>query len=73
MIIGIDFLSKVGIDICYSKGVVEWYSNTIPLWEATIMQNMFAFNEIIDSFFTSEEEDDLWDKECINTFATAKS
>ncbi len=24
----------------------------------------------MDSFFTFEEEGDLWDKECVNTFAT---
>lgn len=34
-----DLLSEVSIDICCSDGVIEWYSNTFPLQEATIIQS----------------------------------
>ena len=31
VILGSDFLTKIGLDIKYSTGEMEWYCNTLPL------------------------------------------
>jgi hypothetical protein len=30
IIFGADFLSKTGIDIKYSSGIIEWFNNKLP-------------------------------------------
>jgi hypothetical protein len=31
VIFGADFLSKTGIDIKYSSGIIEWFNNELPM------------------------------------------
>jgi hypothetical protein len=31
VIFGADFLSKTGIDIKYSSGIIEWFNNKLPM------------------------------------------
>lgn len=59
--------------MCNNEEVFEWYSNTIPLQEAPVMQNTLAFNKKIASFFTFGDKEDCWDLDYTNTFAPEKS
>jgi hypothetical protein len=31
IVFGADFLSKTGIDIIYSMGIIEWFNNELPM------------------------------------------
>ncbi len=33
VIFGADFLSKTGIDIKYSSGIIEWFDNKLPMYD----------------------------------------
>ena len=65
IIIGQDFLHKVGIDICYSNATVAWYGNDIPMrhqdfddrldFECVVNDHVM---QIEDEFFEQEFSDD---------------
>ena len=58
IIFGADFLTKIGMDISYRRGEVEWYGNTIMMREPSWLSN-HKFLHMCDSFFIQEEEDIL--------------
>ncbi len=39
MILGADFLSKTGIDVKYSTGIIEWFDNELPLHDTRYLQS----------------------------------
>jgi hypothetical protein len=39
VILGADFLSKLGIDVKYSTGTIEWFDNELPLHDTRYLQS----------------------------------
>jgi hypothetical protein len=39
VILGADFLSKTGIDVTYSTGIIEWFDNELPLHDTHYLQS----------------------------------
>jgi hypothetical protein len=39
VIFGADFLSKTGIDIKYSLGIIEWFDNELPMHDPRHLDN----------------------------------
>jgi hypothetical protein len=39
VILGADFLSKIGIDVKYSTGTIEWFDNELLLHDTCYLQN----------------------------------
>jgi hypothetical protein len=39
VILGADFLSKTGIDVKYSTGIIEWFDNELPLRDTRYLQS----------------------------------
>jgi hypothetical protein len=39
VIFGTDFLSKTGIDIKYSSGIIEWFNNKLPMCNPRQLDN----------------------------------
>jgi hypothetical protein len=39
VLLGADFLTKVGIDVKYSTGTMEWFDNELPLRNPHLLQN----------------------------------
>jgi hypothetical protein len=39
LILGADFLSKTGIDVKYSTGIIQWFDNELPLHDTRYLQS----------------------------------
>jgi hypothetical protein len=39
VILGVDFLSKTGIDVKYSTGTIEWFDNELPMRDTRTLQS----------------------------------
>ena len=39
VIMGADFLTKTGIDVKYSTGIMEWFDNELPLRNPHLLQD----------------------------------
>jgi hypothetical protein len=50
VILGADFLTKVGNDVKHSAGTMEWFNNELPLYNPCLLQNkeFEAIAEIIE-------------------------
>ena len=50
VIFGADFLSKTGIDIKYSSGIIEWFNNELPMRNPHHLDNKeyLAMAEILE-------------------------
>lgn len=60
MILGSDFLHKVGIDISYKRGVVEWYGNTIPLRDPLRFKDS-DYDAIAEGFMVQHDDEFIGD------------
>ena len=70
VIFGADFLTKIGMDISYRKGVMEWYGNSIKMREPWGLNNQ-EFLHMVDSFFL-QEEDDMFGEDWLDSYAVEK-
>ena len=52
---GADFLTKIGMDIKYSTGEMEWYGNTLPMREPWKLNDK-EFNSMAGSFLIQSRE-----------------
>ena len=58
VILGNDFINRVGIDILGSNGTVEWLGNSIPIRSPpTITQAEEDFNALFESYLIAMEND----------------
>jgi hypothetical protein len=50
VIFGADFLSKTGIDINYSSGIIEWFNDELPMRDPRHLDNKeyLAMAEILE-------------------------
>ena len=70
VILGYDFLQRVGIDIRYSTGKIEWFGNSIPLREAPCPEHTEEdFNALIESYLI-QMEDEYFGGELNDAYAT---
>lgn len=70
IVFGVDFLTKIGMDISYRKGVMEWYGNSIKTREPWGLNNQ-EYLRMVDSFFL-QEEDDMLGKDWLDSYAFEK-
>ena len=56
MIVGTDFLSKIGISINFSTNNCEWYGNTVPLRDPWSIRDS-DFDNLTDSFLIQSEDE----------------
>ena len=68
IIFGTYFLSKVGININYEKGFMEWYECILPLKDPFSLDTK-SFNDTEDVMFV-QTEDDLLGDDWLHSFAT---
>ena len=68
IILGSDFLSKVGMKINYEDSVVEWYDSKLPLRDPRGL-NPEDFKEMEDSLYIQIEEE-LLGEDWLDSFAT---
>ena len=61
IILGSDFLHKIGVDINYKTKEVTWYGDTIPLRNARDF-NAEDLNALVKCFSTQIDEDTLGDE-----------
>jgi len=68
IILSTDFLSKVGINIIYETGFIEWYECILPLRDPFSLDTKY-FNDIEDIMVVQTENELLGDN-CLDSFAT---
>ena len=56
VLIGADFLKKLGAKLDYESGIVEWLGNTIPMRNPHLTGTA-KYNHMLDSFYLQEEEE----------------
>ncbi len=57
VISGADFLSKTGIDIKYSSGIIEWFDNKLPMHDPRHLEDKkyLAMTEILEVQYEAEQ------------------
>jgi hypothetical protein len=57
VIFGADFLSKTGIDIKYSSGIIEWFDNKLPMHDPLHLEDKeyLAMTEILEVQYEAEQ------------------
>ena len=65
-----DFLPKIGMDISYSTGVMEWYGNSIKMREPWGLNDQ-EYLHMVDSYFL-QEEDDMFGEDWLDSYAIEK-
>ena len=70
MILDADFLTKIGMDIKYSTGEMEWYGNTLPMREPWKLDSQEYLN-MADSFLIQSEEE-IFGENWLESYAVEK-
>ncbi len=56
---GADFLSKTGIDIKYSSGIIEWFNNELPMHDPRQLDNK-EYLDMTEVFKVQREAEQLF-------------
>ncbi len=59
VILGADFLSKSGIDIKYSTGIIEWFDNELPMRDPHQLDGN-EYLAMVDILEVQREADDIF-------------
>ena len=70
VILGADFLTKIGMDIKYSTGEMEWYGNTLPMREPWKLDEKEYFN--MADLFLIQSEEELFGEDWFESYAVEK-
>ena len=70
IILGADFLTKIGMDIKYSTGEMKWYGNTLSMRESWKLNDK-EFNNMADSLLIQSEEE-LFGDDWLESYAVEK-
>jgi hypothetical protein len=65
VILGADFLSKTGIDIKYSTGVIEWFDSGLPMWEPHQLDSK-EYIAMMDIMEVQREAEDIFGMDWYN-------
>ena len=53
MIIGGNLMSKLGIDICYSKHIIEWDNAALPMRSRDLLMQKSAYDQAMENLYES--------------------
>ena len=68
IILGSNFLTKIGLDIKYSTGEMEWYDNTLPMREPWKIDNR-EFLAMADSYAVQTEDEETFGPDWLDNYA----
>ena len=68
IIFGTDFLAKVGINISYETGFMEWYECVLPLRDPHTLDSQ-TYKDMEEAMFV-QIDDDILGKDWLDSFAT---
>ena len=70
VILGADFLTKIGMDIKYSTGEMEWYGNTLPMREPWKLDSKEYLN--MADLFLIQSKEEIFGKNWLESYAIEK-
>ena len=70
VILGTDFITKIGMDIKYSTDEMEWYGNTLPMREPWKLDSKKYLN--MADLFLIQSEEEIFGKNWLERYAVEK-